>query len=381
MGLTAGCAECHSHKYDPISHEEYYELFDLFNQTADNDRGDDRPCSTRRPRRSAPSSTSSGWSRGRPRRSGREARRPRRGHRRPRRCWRRERAPQPSTANRRGGPRRRGRDGRGARGRRVAGRVEPRDRGPPRRRPGGACAGHGRIDALAAEGGPGESPGNGNFVLTSLRVGRGPARRPRADGAARPVELPGTQRILSLAEVELIDADGERLDVEVARPSPRRRTAASPGARSTATRAGCTRRGSVTHTATEDDPWWEGRLAAPAAIAGVRLWTRTDGELESRLQASASSSSTAPGRSSARSAPAPAFGPSWREGPPRHRRAAAPRTRRRDPRAGGLRAPSARPSTRAPDIDRDGWAVAGGTGRFSPRCTCSPSGRGRAGWR
>ncbi|MEE2941036.1 MAG: DUF1549 domain-containing protein, partial [Planctomycetota bacterium] len=43
MGLTAGCAECHSHKYDPISHREYYELFDLFNQTADNDRGDEAP--------------------------------------------------------------------------------------------------------------------------------------------------------------------------------------------------------------------------------------------------------------------------------------------------------------------------------------------------
>ena len=31
------------HKYDPVSHEEYYELFDIFNQTADTDRGDDRP--------------------------------------------------------------------------------------------------------------------------------------------------------------------------------------------------------------------------------------------------------------------------------------------------------------------------------------------------
>ena len=43
MGLTAGCAEGHSHKYDPISHTEYYGLFDLFNQTADTDRGDEQP--------------------------------------------------------------------------------------------------------------------------------------------------------------------------------------------------------------------------------------------------------------------------------------------------------------------------------------------------
>ncbi|MFN0108389.1 MAG: DUF1553 domain-containing protein [Blastocatellia bacterium] len=31
MGLTAGCARCHSHKFDPITHREYYQLFAYFN--------------------------------------------------------------------------------------------------------------------------------------------------------------------------------------------------------------------------------------------------------------------------------------------------------------------------------------------------------------
>ncbi len=43
MGLTMACAQCHSHKYDPISQEEYFRFFAILNNTQDADRGDEAP--------------------------------------------------------------------------------------------------------------------------------------------------------------------------------------------------------------------------------------------------------------------------------------------------------------------------------------------------
>ena len=43
MGTTMACAQCHTHKYDPITQKEYFEMFAIFNSTADEDRKDEAP--------------------------------------------------------------------------------------------------------------------------------------------------------------------------------------------------------------------------------------------------------------------------------------------------------------------------------------------------
>lgn len=43
MGTSMACAQCHTHKYDPLQQKEYFQVFAFFNNTADADRPDESP--------------------------------------------------------------------------------------------------------------------------------------------------------------------------------------------------------------------------------------------------------------------------------------------------------------------------------------------------
>ena len=43
MGTSFACAQCHTHKFDPITNAEYFRLFAFLNNTADSDKKDEQP--------------------------------------------------------------------------------------------------------------------------------------------------------------------------------------------------------------------------------------------------------------------------------------------------------------------------------------------------
>lgn len=43
LGLTAGCARCHDHKYDPLTQKEFYGMYSYFNNVPESGTGDERP--------------------------------------------------------------------------------------------------------------------------------------------------------------------------------------------------------------------------------------------------------------------------------------------------------------------------------------------------
>ena len=284
MGLTMGCAECHTHKFDPITHEDYYASYAVFDQTVDRDNDDDRP------RLAVPNRAT-------------EARRLALEGERTALVAEQEALRPAELLLEALGQRQSRLDGSW----RGAGIASATSSG------GATCAVDGsevrvsgtsperdhtvlefdaeataalRLEVLrddaAPSGGPGRAPGNGNIVLNHV-VARWSPAVPAAPAARYVrVELPGTGRILSLAEVEVVSGGENRALGRSARQSstdfggpPERAVDGNTDGRY--------EQRSTTHTRTEDDPWWEVDLGQALPIEVVRLHNRVDGSLEQRL--------------------------------------------------------------------------------------------------
>jgi hypothetical protein len=286
MATTFACCQCHSHKYDPFTQREYYQFLAFLNQTEDQDNDDESPVAampsfaqqheTARLERSlasidakiaamAPELTAeaNAWA---ARLQGEVA-------------WQQVSPSAIKSSN--GAMLTLQADGSIlASGNRPENDTYTLDAD-------GDWAGITaiRLEVLPDASLPNQGSGradDGNFVLSRISA----TVQPR-DGAPRQgrfvrIELPGKTRILSLAEVEVFAAEQNVAAAGKARQS----TTAYEGVAQRAIDGntnGAYEAGSTTHSAHEDNPWWEVDLGAMKAIDRVVVWNRLGAELYQRL--------------------------------------------------------------------------------------------------
>jgi hypothetical protein len=285
MGTTIACAQCHDHKYDPFTQEEYFRLFAFFNNTADADRTDETPVLslfTREQKRHKAALE----------RSIAEAERalqtPTPALLAGQAQWEKSlttefawRTLRPASVTTRSGARATTLDDHSVR----VDAHKPNDvytfkLALDRARIAGL-----RLETLPDDALPNHGPGqsDGQFVVSRVLATITPPGAAEPAGRYVRIDLPGKAKILSLAEVEVF-----RGNENIARKGTARQSSTDydgqPGrAIDGNTNGDYTGGRSTTHTAQSDNPWWEVDLKASQPVDRVVLWNRTDSGLEFRL--------------------------------------------------------------------------------------------------
>jgi Protein of unknown function (DUF1553)/Protein of unknown function (DUF1549)/Planctomycete cytochrome C len=279
MGTTIACAQCHDHKYDPLAQADFFRLFAFLNNTQDADRGDESPTL--------------------PVESDDQKRRKSELKEQIEKLERTLETPTPETS--------------ASLARWVKGFDVELDWQAPK--PDKAVSGeeaevqilddqsvrvgakgkadstsvtlspsHLRLTALRLEALPDDSSTKaGGFVVNRVQATVGSPGGSKLAGRFVRVELPGPQKMISLAEVQVFRGEqnialkGEARQSSTAFDGPARLAIDDN------TNGHYTEAKSTTHTAISDDPWWELDLKANGPIDRLVIWNRTDGNLQGRL--------------------------------------------------------------------------------------------------
>ena len=273
MGTSMACAQCHTHKYDPITQREYFQIFAFLNNTADSDKRDEAPLleffSTEQKNQraawqaelaaidakfktptAAAAAAAEKWAGSFPFSIN----------------WN---VPVPEAPKAKSGA------PAIVLGDRAVS-IEKNDATKDTLTVELPIAEAQKLVALRLESMPNAGHAGGNFVLTRLRATlRPPATAAGTKARFIRVELPGKQKTLQIAEVEVF-AGAENL--------ARAGTASlsSTYIDAVASRAidgrtdGEYEKGSVAHSGQQDNPWWEVDLKAARAIDRIVIWNRAE---------------------------------------------------------------------------------------------------------
>ncbi len=286
MGTTMGCAQCHTHKYDPITQQDYFRLFAILNNTEDADRTDESPFlglytaeqkAQRHQWQTQMARLEQIAQMATPQLLESQVE------------WEKGFAPElkwevviPTEVKSK-----------------SAAVVTRTADGDIRVARGGKTDVYSievlavtnttltslRLETLPDDALPAQGPGHaeGNFVISQILATVVPPAGPQLSGRYLRIQIPGKEKILSLAEVQVfqgttnIALGGDATQSSTAFDGPAK--LAIDGN----TNGNFADAKSTTHTESSTDPWWELDLKSARSVDRVVLWNRTDGDTAVRL--------------------------------------------------------------------------------------------------
>lgn len=279
MGTTMACAQCHTHKYDPLTQEEFFKLFAFYNQSEDADRRDESPLLEL-------------WSAE---------------QRQQKQAWQGELAQLETTLKTSTQellaaqekweaslpksltwnplvPNAVKRQSEKSATVSDTGMVMVSDGAPKDRYSVSIPITTAQsLTALRLETPPNAGLAGGNFVLNRVQATIDPPAGQALKGRFVRIEIPGSQKILSLAEVQVFQGAENFAHSGKATQSSTDYAGPPELAIDGNTDGRYVEAKSTTHTAMSDNPWWEVELKAVTPIDRVAIWNRTDNGVGARL--------------------------------------------------------------------------------------------------